>query len=100
MVGAAWAGHDTAALRAATSTTKAPTSQVAQDDGSADLLALSRSHKMNTDVRRNIFVLLMSAEDCADAFERLLKLNLRNKQEREVARVLVHCCIQVGNAST
>ncbi|KAJ3037157.1 hypothetical protein HK097_003599, partial [Rhizophlyctis rosea] len=61
---------------------------------SSDLLKLARAMKMNTDVRRSIFVVLMSSEDCADAMERLLKLRLKDKQEREIVRVLLHCCAQ------
>ncbi|CAG8433011.1 6313_t:CDS:10 [Ambispora gerdemannii] len=57
----------------------------------------SRQQKMNTDVRRSIFVVLMSSEDFVDAFERLLKLNLKDVQEREIPRVLIHCC---GNEKT
>ncbi|KAJ3018240.1 suppressor of glycerol defect [Thoreauomyces humboldtii] len=94
LVGSAWAGHDGAAAVAA--------SQLAQDAGTSaetrvasdDLLRLARAQKMNTDVRRSIFVVLMSSEDCVDAFERLLKLHLKDKQEREIVRVLIHCCNQ------
>ena len=44
---------------------------------SESLLALARKQKMNTDVRRSIFVVLLSSEDYVDAFERLMKLKLR-----------------------
>jgi hypothetical protein len=30
-----------------------------------------------------------------DAYERLMKLNLNEKQEREIVRVIVHCVGQV-----
>ncbi|KAG9290202.1 hypothetical protein G9A89_022178 [Geosiphon pyriformis] len=56
------------------------------------LIILAKQQKMNTDVRRSIFIVLMSSEDYVDAFERLLKLNLKDVQEREVPRVLLHCC--------
>jgi nucleolar MIF4G domain-containing protein 1 len=36
----------------------------------------------------------MSATDCFDAYERLLQLHLKEKQEREIVRVLLHCCGQ------
>ncbi len=32
---------------------------------------------MNTDARRAVFCAVMGAEDCMDAFERLLKLQLK-----------------------
>ncbi|CAG8801846.1 12142_t:CDS:2, partial [Racocetra persica] len=60
-------------------------------------LNLAKQQKMNTDVRRCIFVVLMSSEDYIDAFERLLKLGLKEVQAREIPRVLLHCC---GNENT
>ena len=33
--------------------------------------------RMNTDARRAVFCAVMGAEDCMDAFERLLKLQLK-----------------------
>ncbi|EIN09802.1 ARM repeat-containing protein [Punctularia strigosozonata HHB-11173 SS5] len=56
------------------------------------LLKLARKQGMNTDIRRNIFVVLMSSEDYVDACNRLAQLNLTEVQQREVVRVLLHCC--------
>ncbi|CAG8610468.1 20798_t:CDS:10, partial [Cetraspora pellucida] len=50
------------------------------------LLNLAKQQKMNTDVRRSIFIVLMSSEDYIDAFERLLKLGLKEVQAREIPR--------------
>ncbi|EXJ84892.1 hypothetical protein A1O3_05567 [Capronia epimyces CBS 606.96] len=61
------------------------------DDDAIDLLALARQHGMNTDVRRSIFVALLSAVDCQDAHMRLLKLRLKRAQEQEIPRVLLRC---------
>ncbi|CAG8602598.1 10054_t:CDS:2, partial [Funneliformis mosseae] len=61
------------------------------------LLKLAKEQKMNTDIRRSIFVVIMSSEDYVDAFERLLKLSLKEVQEREIPRVLLLCC---GNEKT
>ncbi|KAJ2888633.1 suppressor of glycerol defect [Coemansia asiatica] len=58
------------------------------------LMQLARQQHMNTDVRRSIFVTLLSSEDYADAFERLLRLDLKKTQVREVVRVVLHCCGQ------
>ncbi|KAE9115064.1 hypothetical protein PF010_g9478 [Phytophthora fragariae] len=58
------------------------------------LLKLAEKQHMNTDVRKKIFVALMGAADCFDAYERLLQLHLKEKQEREIVRVLLHCCGQ------
>ncbi|XP_036288612.1 nucleolar MIF4G domain-containing protein 1 isoform X6 [Pipistrellus kuhlii] len=61
---------------------------------SAKMLELARKQRMNTDVRRNIFCTIMTSEDFLDAFEKLLKLGLKDQQEREVVHVLMDCCLQ------
>lgn len=58
---------------------------------STDLIQLAREHRMNTDVRRSIFVAVMSATDYKDAHNRISKLRLKRSQELEIARVLTHC---------
>lgn len=40
---------------------------------SAKVLELARKQRMNTDVRRNIFCVIMTSEDYLDAFEKLLR---------------------------
>uniref|UniRef100_A0A673TMJ4 Nucleolar MIF4G domain-containing protein 1 n=1 Tax=Suricata suricatta TaxID=37032 RepID=A0A673TMJ4_SURSU len=61
---------------------------------SGKILELARKQRMNTDVRRNIFCTIMTSEDFLDAFEKLVKLGLRDQQEREIVHVLVDCCLQ------
>ncbi|XP_068762355.1 nucleolar MIF4G domain-containing protein 1-like [Montipora capricornis] len=58
------------------------------------LLELARKQRMNTDVRKNIFLVIMTSEDFVDAFEKLMKLNLKDVQSREIIHVLVDCCLQ------
>ncbi|RVE48005.1 hypothetical protein evm_007317 [Chilo suppressalis] len=58
------------------------------------LLELARKQRMNTDVRRSIFCVIMAAEDYMDAFEKLQHLGLRGQQEKEVVHVLLACCLQ------
>ncbi|KAK6628071.1 hypothetical protein RUM44_010553 [Polyplax serrata] len=58
------------------------------------LLDLARKQRMNTDVRRNIFCILMSSEDFLEAFEKLIKLKLKGSVEREIMNVLLHCALQ------
>ena len=58
---------------------------------STDLIQLARDHRMNTDVRRSIFVAIMSATDYKDAHNRIAKLRLKKSQEVEIPRVLIHC---------
>ncbi|KAF2711693.1 hypothetical protein K504DRAFT_465435 [Pleomassaria siparia CBS 279.74] len=60
-------------------------------DGEVDLAQLAKEQRMNTDVRRAIFVTIMSASDFKDAHIRLMKLNLKRSQESEIPRVIVHC---------
>ncbi|KAF2134664.1 dihydrolipoyl dehydrogenase [Dothidotthia symphoricarpi CBS 119687] len=61
------------------------------EDDEVDLAQLAREQRMNTDVRRAIFVSIMSASDFKDAQIRLSKLNLKKSQETEIPRVIVHC---------
>ncbi|XP_049876312.1 nucleolar MIF4G domain-containing protein 1 homolog [Pectinophora gossypiella] len=62
--------------------------------GDQKLLELARKQRMNTDVRRSIFCVIMAAEDYMSAFEKLEQLSLRGPQQREVAHVVVACCLQ------
>ncbi|KAF2402411.1 hypothetical protein EJ06DRAFT_528521 [Trichodelitschia bisporula] len=59
--------------------------------GTPDLVRLAKEQRMNTDVRRGIFVSIMSASDVADAQRRIGKLRLKKAQELEVPRVVLHC---------
>lgn len=55
---------------------------------------LAKEQRMNTDVRRAIFISIMSAQDYMDAFTKLQKLNLKNRQSLEMPKVLLHCLSQ------
>lgn len=46
---------------------------------------------MNTDDRRNAFCIIMSAEDYLDAFEKLLRLAI--KDLRILVSVIIHCAL-------
>lgn len=73
------------------STTKGSKEARTLDSTAADLIALAKEHRMNTDVRRSIFIAIMSATDYNDAYLSLQKLGLKKKQEQEIPKVLVHC---------
>ncbi|KAK9448157.1 uncharacterized protein V1518DRAFT_385909 [Limtongia smithiae] len=94
LVGAAWSGSH-AALHA-DGAQDADVDVVAVKDildtAAPDWLALARTQRMNTDVRRAVFVAIMGAEDYVDANERLMRLKLKRTQEREIPYVLLHCC--------
>ncbi|XP_036452699.1 LOW QUALITY PROTEIN: nucleolar MIF4G domain-containing protein 1 [Colossoma macropomum] len=64
---------------------------------SAKVLELARKQRMNTDIRRNIFCVIMTSEDYLDAFEKLLRLGLKGQQERDIVHVLLDCCLQEKN---
>lgn len=61
------------------------------DTGTASLVQLAKEQRMNTDVRRSIFVSIMSSTDYNDAYVRLMKLRLKRAQELEIPKVLIHC---------
>jgi hypothetical protein len=62
---------------------------------SGDLLKLAAQQRMNTDIRRQVFVTVMGSEDYVDAVDKLLRLKFQGKQEREVVRVVLDCALQV-----
>lgn len=88
VVGSAWAGqgpHEDSSLSVQPSK---------EHQYSASLMEMARKQRMNTEVRRNIFCILMTAEDFIEAFERLLRMELKGQQEREIIHVIIDCCIQ------
>ncbi|THH07376.1 hypothetical protein EW145_g3425 [Phellinidium pouzarii] len=87
LVGAAWGGDPLLDQQT-------PRLQVSSDSADTEnsLLKLARKQGMNTDVRRSVFVVLMSSDDYVDACDRLAQLNLTEVQQREIVRVLLHCC--------
>ncbi|TKA69274.1 hypothetical protein B0A55_08516 [Friedmanniomyces simplex] len=90
------AGHDGAATAAtATRRLKDGGEDAGYDSetpGHTNLTKAARAQGMNTDIRRQIFVNLVGADDYRDAFRRLQGLRLKTKQmHQEVPRVLVHC---------
>nr|XP_060485408.1 nucleolar MIF4G domain-containing protein 1 [Panthera onca] len=89
IVGSAWSGAPMIDNSQQKVTEKRPTGTV-----SGKILELARKQRMNTDVRRNIFCTIMTSEDFLDAFEKLLKLGLKDQQEREIVHVLMDCCLQ------
>ena len=106
IVGAAWTGRDT---RSQSTSISSPL--VGSESW---VLDLARRQRMTTDVRKNVFSVIMTSEvsllrthahthththththqDYADAFEKLMKLGLKEVQEREMIHVLVDCCLQ------
>ncbi|CAI5439054.1 unnamed protein product [Caenorhabditis angaria] len=55
----------------------------------SEVVELARKAGMNSEIRRNIFCTVATAEDEDEAFERLVKLSLKGEKERELVHVLV-----------
>jgi nucleolar MIF4G domain-containing protein 1 len=92
LVGASWSGNVVEkdnGLGITGSISK--TALTFEDASSSDLVQLAREQRMNTDIRRAIFVAIMSATDYQDAYSRLMKLKLKKVQEFEIPKVLIHC---------
>ncbi|KAJ1927834.1 suppressor of glycerol defect [Tieghemiomyces parasiticus] len=92
LVGASWTNEGAVAVRASLAPT---TLGAALADGSKvtqELLDQARKQNMNTDVRKSIFLTLMTSADYADAHNRLTELGLKRNQEREIVHVLVQSC--------
>lgn len=96
LVGASWKEDPLVAAQREMAAVQGNQSQAQDDesDGEPDFGDLARAHRMNTDVRRSIFVAIMSANDFQDAHVRLMKLRLKRAQEFEIPRVLLHCAME------
>ena len=96
--GASWAGKKSGIVTSAgdDSDEEQDVSAVKQKGNPEEekLLLLAKKMRFNTTTRRNIFVVIMSSRDVDDAFERLMRLQLKGKQDREVVRVITECCAQ------
>jgi nucleolar MIF4G domain-containing protein 1 len=100
-VGASWSGNqfhdqDRKDDEPDTGATKVrPAVSTEEDDR---LLKLASKYRMNSDIRRSVFCIIMGAADCEDAFEKIVRAGvLKNKNERDTVRVLMECC---GNEKT
>ncbi|XP_052902558.1 nucleolar MIF4G domain-containing protein 1 homolog [Anopheles moucheti] len=87
LVGSAWLGNKENPSAVGTN----GTAPVSEGQYSAQLLELARQQRMNTDDRRNVFCIVMSAEDYLDAFEKLIRLAI--KDLRIVVSVIIHCSL-------
>ena len=101
IVGSAWAGRlvdDTAGDRrdGKADGARGKPAGVEARSREEQLLRLADGQRMNTDVRRSIFVAIMGADDYVDAHARITKLRLTKGQQPEIVRVLLECCAQEG----
>lgn len=91
IVGSSWSGAPMISENNENKTTSQPAKG---EQFSTKVLDLARKQRMNTDIRRNIFCVIMTSEDYMDAFEKLLRLGLKGQQERDIVHVLLDCCLQ------
>lgn len=91
LVGAAWK-NQAGSTKPASADVDVEAMQDILDTAEPNWMELAKQQRMNTDIRRAIFVALMSSEDYVDACDRMQKLKLKSKQEREIPRVILHCC--------
>ncbi|KAG4076750.1 hypothetical protein HA402_002037 [Bradysia odoriphaga] len=87
VVGSAWSGNvDDIGVAKSVKTGKKE-----QMKFSEQMLELAKKQRMNTDDRRNVFCVLMTAEDYIEAFEKLHQLAI--KDHRVIVTVIIHCCL-------
>ena len=72
------------------STQKSPPLRATSTD-EIDLPQLARQLGLNTDIRRSIFITIMSGADFETACDQLRKLHLKSSQKFEIPRVLIRC---------
>lgn len=95
LVGAGWSGNplvEQATTLSFDNNKKKQKKTTADAEDEEVLLELGRKQGMNTDVRRSVFVVLLTSEDYVHACDRLNAFRLTNVQEREFVRVALHCC--------
>lgn len=95
LVGAGWSGNPLVE-KAGTLSAKKKTKAVDEQEDEEVILDFARKQGMNTDVRRSIFVTLLTSEDFQHACDRLHAFKLTHVQQREFVRVALHCCGMEG----
>ncbi|CAI5755588.1 unnamed protein product [Candida verbasci] len=90
LIGSAWKGNDEEKFVQDVDTTAM---NDIIDTAEPNWMELAKLQRMNTDIRRAIFISIMSANDYIEAMTKLDKLSLKRSQEREIPRVLTHCAI-------
>lgn len=88
--GASWIGREQSNQQQEKQRKSLPNSSLNEEE--EVLLKLANKFHMNTSVKRDIFVVVMSSRDATDAYERLSRLDLRGKQDREIIRVITTIC--------
>jgi nucleolar MIF4G domain-containing protein 1 len=61
---------------------------------SSDILALAKKHKMNTPVRQQIFITIMTSSDFLECHRALIQLRIPAKQQRNHLKILCYLALQ------
>ncbi|KAL3231113.1 Suppressor of glycerol defect protein 1 [Nakaseomyces bracarensis] len=101
LVGASWKGNMSSAFEEVNTTDNKPSKEnvrINDDllDDIPDWSKIAREQRMNTEVRRAIFISIMSAQDYIEASTKIEKLGLKNKQALEIPKVIIHCLLAEG----
>lgn len=98
-VGASWVGNlsrkedNTSEIEEKELQERANANKLIHGQESEELLKLASKLRMNTDLRRSIFCVIMGSTDYEDCFEKLVRSGmLKNRTERDTIRVLMICC--------
>jgi nucleolar MIF4G domain-containing protein 1 len=101
--GASWIGRQQQQLqdseqqkqKQGTTTRNREPEESSSSSSSASLLIkkAAKENRMNTPIRQSIFEQIMLSRDILDAYERIMKLSITGKNDREIIRVLIECCL-------
>lgn len=92
LVGSAWKGHESETNdQSGLGLVNESAVKDVLDASEPNWMELAKSQRMNTAIRRAIFISIVSATDFMDARTKLDKLALKKAQERDIPKVLVHC---------
>ncbi|CAK9436244.1 uncharacterized protein LODBEIA_P08020 [Lodderomyces beijingensis] len=91
LVGSAWKGNDNSNGNSLTPVVNEAAMNDILDAAEPNWMQLAKAQRMNTDIRRAVFISIMSATDYLDARAKLDKLALKRSQERDIPKVLIHC---------
>ena len=67
-----------------------PIQLLSQEDEKLNKIA--KKLRFSTTTRKSIFTILMTSRDVHDAHERIIRLGLKGKQDREIILVIIECC--------
>lgn len=87
LVGSAWSG---AKKNAEVDESSNQGQNSVQDKKREKIFELAKKQRMNTDDKRNVFYILMTADDYLDAFEKIVSAV---KDVRTIIAVIIHCCL-------